>query len=404
MSQQHTGKHQSQQSHLNANLNLNGCPGMGQCPDNHLIEAFTHGLSLLSQDSLLSVFRDNKDSRQFMFDRIREILEGCVKTAKHGAEMLYADARSEQSPPNNRQFEQLREENQRLCTKVLELTDQLRQATQNQAGYQTNGSAGDDTRELNSLLGIKHPAALAEEKLVLERQLREVKMQCVQLTETIRMAAENEKTLKVKLEAKSKGLEEMRERVGVADREAKKAIFEKRECEEVLSRKAKLLEEENTILRQKFADLMTGSERSAHHSETASALKSAEQKTIEYREQARLLQRKFEESEFNAEQSRISAQTLKQEIQHLNELVKSARNSAYHLEVQLIESRDRESESKLQTSNLDSTVSKLTQELNIAQSNLKSIEEKHRTEKKRAMELERMNEQLSFTSGRQNLI
>lgn len=391
---QHTGKHHSSQSR--------GCPGISQCPDNHLIEAFTHGLSLLSQDSLLAVFHDSKDSRQFMFDRIREILEGCIKTAKQGAEILYADARSEQSPPSSRQLEQLRDENQKLCAKVLELSEQLRQATQ--AGYQTSGSAGDDTRELNSLLGIKHPAALAEEKLLLEKQLRESKSQNAQLTEAIRMAAEHEQTLKLKLEAKTKGLEEMRERVGFADREAKKAIFEKRECEEILSRKAKLLEEENTILRQKFSDLMSGSERSAHHSETASALKSAEQKTIEYREQARLLQRKFEESEFNAEQSRISAQTLKQEIQHLNELVKSARNSAYQLEVQLIEARDRESEYKLQSSSLESSVSKLSQELSIAQSNLKSIEDKHRNEKKRAMELERMNEQLSFTSGKQRVI
>jgi chromosome segregation ATPase len=376
------------------------CPGPSLCPDNHIIEAFSHGLSLLSQDSLLAVFRDNKDSRQFMFDRIKEILDGCIRTAREGAEALYADARSDATPnyAGSKEMDLLRDENKKLCAKILELSDNARILAQQ--GYQTSGSTGDDTRELNSLLGIKNPPALMEEKLQLEKQLKEYRVKFAEMQETMKIASENEKNLKMKLELKTKGLEEMRERVSFADRESKKANFEKKECEEILTRKTKLLEEENTILRQKFADLMTGPERSPHQTENKSALKNAEQKSIEYREQARLLQRKLEELEFTTEQNKLSSQTLKQEIQHLNELLKTARSSAYSLEVQLIESRDRESEFKLQICNTENSLNKMAQELNISQSNLRAIEDKHRNEKKRAMELERMNEQLSFTSGR----
>ena len=383
--------------------------GQKACSHTHLIEAFQHGLTLLAKDTLLDVFRSSSESQQFMFDRIREILIDCIRAAGidpetgktstkkfteqtfKGNEFEYGSSQSAKVLELMREVESLKEENKKLCSKVISLAE--KQAV---VSYQTNSTLGDETKDYGGYSGVNN----LEDRLTLERNLKNMRLKLNQTQEELRALTEGEKTWKLKLETKSKALEEVKEKMMALERENKKLVYDKKECEEALTRKCRLLDEENAILRQRHSEMSSGFEKNMQDSDIRNSLKSLEIRYVEIKEHSKTAARKLEESEFTNEQLRLTIGSLKQELTHLNELLKQVRSSGYSIELQLIESKEREADLRLQMSTLETQLNKLAQELSMANSNLREAEDSLKQEKKKSIEFERINEQLVFTTGR----
>ena len=331
----------------------------GQYPSffSPIIEEFNKGINQILSDSLLDCFKKSSESQKYMFDRMKEILNESIKTGIDGVT-----------------------ETMEKCANV---------------GYNPH-SILDSLRSEESYYNHKGNA-YTEERMMNEKNIKYQNQKIGELGDTLKHLKESEKTLKLKLETKSKGLEEMRERLAAIERELKKSQYEKREMEEVLSRKCKLLEEENTILRSKFTELNVGFEKVSQENEIRESLKHLESKYLEVKEVNKNAIRKLEETEFANEQLKLSVGSLKQEINNLNEFLKSERNSNYSLELKLIETKEKESEMRMMANDFRDKLQKNQQEFNSMVSSLKQTEEGLKTEKKKAIELERINEQLNFS-------
>lgn len=346
---------------MSANHYNLGTFGSGQQPGffTPLIEAFHKGIQQIQTDSLLDCFRQNSESQKYMFDRMKEILAESIKTGVDGITAALEK-----------------------CTHLGNFTGSiLDSAVSDDSGYyhQLTKASGYDDRISN------------------EKTMKTQKSRIAELGDTIAVLRENEKTLKLKYEAKSKGLEEMRDRLAGLERELKKSQYEKREIEEIVTRKCKLLEEENSILRAKFTELHVGFEKVSQENDLREMLKSLEIKYQEVKDINKSTNRKLEEAEFANEQLKLSVGSLKQEIHQLNDLLKAERNANYALELKLIEMKEKEAEMRLAANDFRDKLSKCQNEHKSMLAALGQAEECLKVEKKRSIELERINEQLTFT-------
>jgi chromosome segregation ATPase len=324
-----------------------------------LIEAFQKGIHQIQTDSLLDCFKQNSESQKYMFDRMKEILNESIKSGVDG------------------------------------VTSALEKCTHhgNFTGSILDSAASDDSGYYHQLT----KASGYDDRMSNEKTMKSQKSRITELADTVAQLRENEKTLKLKYEAKSKGLEEMRDRLAGLERELKKSQYEKREMEEIVTRKCKLLEEENSILRAKFSELHVGFEKVSQENDLREMLKALECKYQEVKDINKSTNRKLEESEFANEQLKLSVGSLKQEIHQLNDLLKAERNANYSLELKLIEMKEKEAEMRITANDFRDKLSKCQNEHKSLLAALSVAEDSLKSEKKRSIELERINEQLTFT-------
>jgi DNA repair exonuclease SbcCD ATPase subunit len=285
--------------------------------------------------------------------------------------------------------------NESIKTGVEGVTMALEKCTHhgNFTGSILDSGASDDSGYYHQLT----KTGIYDDRISNEKTMKTQKNKITELTDAMAQLRENEKTLRLKYEAKSKGLEEMRDRLAGLERELKKSQYEKREMEEIVTRKCKLLEEENSILRAKFSELHVGFEKVSQENDLREMLKTLESKYQEVKEINKSTNRKLEESEFANEQLRLSVGSLKQEIHQLNDLLKAERNANYALELKLIETKEKEAEMRITANDFRDKFSQCQNEHKSMLAALALSEESLKSEKKRSIELERINEQLTFT-------
>lgn len=374
-------------------------------------------------DSILDCFKKSYESQEFMFDRMKEILTECIKEANNenchelesrlesanqkisslDAQLREAKIAHEQiltfkgdtnhfSGSRNsvseskydeaqREVEYLKEENKKLCNRIVSLT-----ANQ----YKTESD--------DSMNHLSRNNEYLEEKLTLEKMVKSLKHKLAEVQDVNKNLQEIEKTLKLKLESKTKMIDEYKDKVITLERDQKRIMYDKKESEELFDRKCKLLEEENQILHSKFNEMNNSYERIGSDSEIRESLKVLEMKYVEIKESSKATGRRLEEAEFNNEQLRMTITALKAEIINLNEILSAERNGKYQLEIKMIEMRDKESTSRIEAGDWKERHAKQTQEFNILAGNLRAAEEAVKQERKKAIELDRLNEQLTFSS------
>jgi myosin protein heavy chain len=390
----------------------------------YLVEAFQKGISQIMNDSILDCFKKSYESQEFMFDRMKEILTECLKEANNqncqelesrlesanqkissldsqlreakiaheqiltfkGDSGHFSGSRHSASESRQedvqRELEYMKEENKKLCNRIVSLT-----ANQ----YKTESD--------DSMHHLSRNNEYLEEKLTLEKMVKSLKHKLAEVQDVNKNLQEVEKTLKLKLESKSRMIEEYKEKVMTLERDQKRVMYDKKESEELFDRKCKLLEEENQILHAKFNEMNNSYEKIGSDSEIRESLKVLETKYGEIKESSKAAGRRLEEAEFNNEQLRMTITALKAEIINLNEILSGERNGKYQLEIKMIEMRDKESTSRIEAADWKERHAKQTQEFNILAGNLKQAEEAVKLERKKAIELDRLNEQLAFSSS-----
>lgn len=213
-----------------------------------------------------------------------------------------------------------------------------------------------------------------------------------------RYILEKDKNFQLKLSLKDRVIEDLTDKLTNADRQLKRLAFERQEFEDAMNRKLRLLDEENSLLRYKFEEVMVAFDKSVSVTDDSDKYRSVELRYTQAMDLAKVTGNRLEETEFNVEQLKLTVDSLRKEILSLNDLLKATRETSCHLEMQLVDCKDKLSTTTMQLKSTRSLQSKSDSEVLQALDTIKQLETSLMAEKKRCVEIERLKDEAVFSA------
>ena len=216
-----------------------------------------------------------------------------------------------------------------------------------------------------------------------------------------KLATEREKNWKLKLALKDRCIEDLTDKLAATERQVKKLSFDRGDTEEALKRKARLLDEENSLLQAKLGEVLNILERLQNaQSEPKQQYASAENRYRQALDLAKVTGGKLEEAEFTADQLKLANTALRDEVLQLTEQLQTERTTNCKLEIHSVELREKVANYQMRIKSIETLQAKADQEILISLENNQKIEKGLLEEKKRRIELERQKEELSFAASK----
>lgn len=378
-----------------------------------LIKAFNEGIEQIKNDDMIKVMLNSPETKNFAFDRMKEIVDDSLKTWKSSTTKQLEIAlnkeknekmslkfeienllknnnelQSKMAEESKEHFDALNNEVKELKKRVEELEEEKKEMEIMNCELEEKNKENEERvnfmeQEIERRLEEKSRSSREkinslEDKIT---DLQQYKFK-TELENTSRNKELSEKDTHISVlnkkieevegfleeaEKENKNLlskiEESKKLCLDLEKEMKKIDYERNELISVKERKEKSHKEELELLNKRISEMQNTLQKKNKDKEYKEHIKILEKKFQEIKENSQMSIHKLEESEFENTQLKESLAATKKEVLSMSEKLSKIRQQNHHMELSVIESKDKVSELLMQNSGLIEDLSKTQQEV-----------------------------------------
>ena len=415
--------------------------------DTTMLNAFRDAIEQVANDELIKVFSESPDTKEFIFNRIKEIIDDVMHFSNNqviknleseigGLKKEISRLQTEiqkvintNSELQNKLNKESMEHSHSLKKQLKDLTRKIKSIQQEKKDIEVEncelGARIDDLVDEMEKLKEERVKQIKEAVKAEKEQNEEMQNRIVELEKykykaelekgdfdkmikqkeealkkkerEIEMAMEGQRELNLTAEAKSDEAKKQKRACQDLEKKLKKMEYERGETDSNYQRKIKNYGDEIELLNKKVQDLEANIAKKSKDKEYKQHIKLLEKKFKEIKETSQTTAHKLEETEFENGQVKESLNNLKKELLASTESLSIARKEKHQMELSLIESKDKVSELLMQNSGLIEDLGKNQQEMEYLKKQFGQSETFLKTERRKSATLERELDQCKFS-------
>lgn len=370
---------------------------LNQQLEKRLLQKYESGLRLtietIMNDSLMECFKESQESKIFMLDRMREIMNSCLADILSNLQQeVYSELKLRTCGLEEaaKRLQELTAQRNSLDEENLKLQRELSTLiTKNEEELDTLKCRVHDLEQENNSLS-KMQSELEKEKLERDSKenilMRDHKEKNLNLSHKINQ-------LKDQLDKKDSKIHNLNQELSFKISEINQLKKCPKESDQLKNTLQKI-NEENQELEKRVLELNSQLETASHHK--ISTLQKAKSGLTEELSE---LENQIEEKDFSIEQLQQTIEKLKQDINSLTIRINEERKEKNEIEISSIEVKEKNSDLLLENSSLKENYEELKEKTQFLEIKYSKINEEFKTERRQAASARRQLEELRFSTG-----